>query len=152
MGAYRNENKKIMTFKYVRSPLKIFVYSYCFNISASVGENIQKKGNAPFNFVNDFPGNYLEDLRKPFKIWATKCLPSESNTFNRFFGLVFNDPLTDHDEVQPKNKAASEPSLNILYRTDGFPLLPAIDFDTISPSSGRPLLAAYILGMWGEYQ
>ena len=102
--------------------------------------------------MNDFPGNYLEDLRKPFKIWATKCLPSESNTFNRFFGLVFNDPLTDHDEVQPKNKAASEPSLNILYRTDGFPLLPVIDFDTISPSSGRPLLAAYILGMWGEYQ
>jgi hypothetical protein len=26
-----------------------------------------------------------------------------------------------------------------------------IDFDTISPTSGRPLLAAYILGMWGKY-
>lgn len=49
------------------------------------------KGNGPFNFVNDFPGNYLEDLRKPFKIWAAKRLPSEhSSTFNLFIGLAFN--------------------------------------------------------------
>ena len=91
MGAYRDENKKIMTFKYVRSPLIHYVYSHCFNTSASVGENIQTKGKTTFNFVTDFPGNYLEDLRKPFKIWATKNLPSESSTFNRIFELVFNN-------------------------------------------------------------
>jgi hypothetical protein len=66
-----------------------------------------------------------------------------------FFWLVFNDPDDSDDDDQPKNKA--ETSLTILYRTDGFPLLPAIDFDTISPTSGRTLLAAYILGMWGMY-
>jgi hypothetical protein len=53
----------------------------------------------------------------------------------------------DRDEVQPRNEA----ELTILYRTDGFPLLPAINFDTISPTSGRPLLTAYILGVWGNY-
>jgi hypothetical protein len=63
------------------------------------------------------------------------------------FLVLSQDP--DH-EVQPINKA-DEPPLTILYRTDGFPLLPAIDFDTISPTSGRPLLAAYILGMWGKH-
>jgi hypothetical protein len=119
--------------------------------SASVGENIiQTKENTSFNFVNDFPGSYLEDLRKPFKIWATKRLPSESesSTFNQLLGLVLNKFLAqDPDEVQPRNEA--EPT--ILYRTDGFPLLPAIDFDTISPTSGRPLLTAYILSVWGKY-
>jgi len=66
------------------------------------------------------------------------------------WGLVFNELLAqDPDEVQPRND--SEAELTILYRTDGFPLLPAIDFDTISPTSGRPLLTAYILGVWGKY-
>jgi hypothetical protein len=88
MGAYRDENKKVMTFKYVHSSLKCYVYSHYFNTSASVGENIQTKGNAPFNFVNDFPGSYLEDLRKPFKIWATKRLPSESSIFISSWTLV----------------------------------------------------------------
>ena len=59
--------------------------------------------------------------------------------------------ISDHDEVQPKIKAEPQASPTILYRTDGFPLLPPIDFDTISPTSGRPLLAAHILGMWGKY-
>ena len=61
------------------------MHSHYFNTSASVGENIQTKGNSPFNFVNEFPGNYLEDLCKPFKQWAIKRLPSESSTFNLFF-------------------------------------------------------------------
>jgi hypothetical protein len=63
-------------------------------------------------------------------------------------GLAFNKFLAkDQVEVQPRNEA----ELTLLYRTDGFPLLPAINFDTISPTSGRPLLTAYILGVWGKY-
>lgn len=126
------------------------MYSHYFNTSASVSDNIQTKGNAPFNFVNDFPGNYLEDLRKPFKLWATKRLPSESSTFNHFITTCVNRFLAldpSPDEVQPRNVA--EPT--ILYRTNGFPLLPAINFDTISPTSGRSLLTAYILSVWGKF-
>jgi hypothetical protein len=42
--------------------------------SGSIGENPSGVKDA-LNFLNDFPGNYHEDLRKPFKKWAAKSLP-----------------------------------------------------------------------------
>lgn len=65
--------------------------------------------------------------------------------------LVLTQDSSPDEDQPPRNKAEPSPSLTIRYRTNGFPLLPAIDFDTISPTSGRPLLAAYILGTWGKY-
>ena len=81
--------------------------------------------------------------------WISSAISWDYQIFNYFFGLVFNDLLADNDEVQLKNKA--EPSLKVLFSAEGFPLLPAIYFDTISPTSGHPLLSAYIFGMRGKY-
>ena len=44
----------------------------------------------------------------------------------------------------------SEATVNLLYRTDTFPLLPVIDFDMISPVDCRSLLMDYIQATWGE--
>ena len=44
----------------------------------------------------------------------------------------------------------AEAPVTLLYRIDTFPLLPAINFDTISPVACRSLLTDYIQAVWGK--
>jgi len=56
------------------STIPLIASKNLIRFSGSIGENLSGKKDA-FNFLNNFPGNYHEDLRKPFKKWAAKSLP-----------------------------------------------------------------------------
>ena len=97
--------------------------------------------------------NFNEDIRNPFKKWAADCLPGPSALIYMLSLMLTRwvaVKVPDYEPPQPTETSVKQRPATIVLLADGYPIVPTLDFDDLSPKHAKELLREYISAAWSK--